>query len=103
MYKGHKSIEAYKKYQKEYHAKNRERITERKRAYYAEHKEEHRKVCNEYDARNREAVNAKHKERYYTPKYRFYALKASAKQRGLIVEITFDDYLKITSNLCEYC
>lgn len=99
----YKNKEDEKKYQREYQKKHQERISKRRKVYYSEHKEEHRKVCNEHYARNREAILVKMKARYKTPNYRFHALKASAKSRGLIVEITLDDYVKITSNPCEYC
>jgi len=88
---------------KQWYLNNRERLNKMKSEYYRSHKEEHKRASKEYYWRHKEKISEKHKTRYHLPKYRFFHLKASAKQRGLMVQITLDDYTEITKNPCRYC
>lgn len=98
-----KDTEQGKKYYREYYKKNKGRIEKRKKEYREENIDLYRKIGRDYYWRHKDKIRERMKKRYPTPKYRFFALKASAKHRGLLVEITFDDFIKITKGLCEYC
>jgi len=83
--------------------KNKEKLNKQNKEYYLTHKEQARMTGRDYYWRHRERLLKEKKKIYRIPKYRFYALKSSAKCRGLIVEINIDDFIKITSDSCEYC
>ena len=101
LYNGYKTKEDYLKYQKEYH--KRDYVKERKKQYQLKNREQTRKTAKNYYWRHREKRRELLNQRNHEPKYRFFTLRANAKRRGLIVEITFDDFIKITKGLCEYC
>ena len=68
------------KYQKQYHINNKKRENERSKQYRIDNPE--------YDK---------------SYKHRFTSYKCGAKTKGLILEITFDEFVKIVNKPCHYC
>jgi len=105
-------------YQKQYHDKNKDKVKLKKSNYYIANKKMIDDKCEKYKQQNIEKVkiknslyNHKHKERLavYRKKYdvtpigKFNKGKKSAISRNLSWDISFEKYVKIIMNPCEYC
>ena len=99
----YKNKEDEVKYRKKYYRKNREKKRRFSSFWYASHPKEAKEASRRYYLKNKTAILRRQKVKDATPKYRFYRLRSSSAQRGLLVGITFDEFQKIINSACSYC
>ena len=68
--------------------------------YNKQYKIDHRKQINEYQEKY---MKQYYKDQEHILKHRLTSYKHTAKQRGLVWGITFDEFMKIISMPCYYC
>ena len=83
-----KDKEDRKKWQEAYYKEHREELNEHRKQYYKDNKEKARQ-CNKNYRR--------------TPRGRFIVYKKNAKVRGLIFEMTRNEFVNLVNMPCYYC
>lgn len=72
-------------------------------AYYRTHTLACKGYNKVYAASHQAAINASDREYGRTPKRRFYLAGWVAKKRGLLWQITYDEWFSVQKNPCDYC
>jgi len=100
----------YKKTHKKYKdltVEEKIKVSLAKKRYRELHREEIARKLREYRKsyypKNKEAILAKGDDYRHTPQYWFSYLKSNSKRRGLIVNISFEEFLSKRNQLCHYC
>jgi 5-methylcytosine-specific restriction endonuclease McrA len=95
-------------YQREYRARNRERLFDWRRGYYQEHRDRYLRQFAEYGSVNADHLNAHRRQRYKSQPKTF-KIKARAnrrRQRKAVGKYTYEDLLELyelQDGRCGYC
>lgn len=93
-----------REYDASYRAKNKDKIREQKAQYRAANRERINASRRQHYLDNRERILKEAYVRNRTPAHRFRILKRTARDRGLPVEINYEEYCQlIVKGVCHYC
>lgn len=92
-----------KEYLKKYNLTNKEKLSARRRRHYVENKDKILIQTKEWHEKNKDKT-VLYKEKYYgSLKGKFRIYKTTAKQRGLIFNISFELFSTFWQKDCSYC
>jgi len=113
---------ASREYKKDWYNQNKIRLNQKSQIYYSnnkekldllnknwakKHPEETKKIKEKYRNENREILRKASRERMIeyrkTINAKYSQYKLGAKRRGLIFELTLNEFIELTKNSCFYC
>lgn len=92
-----------KKYNKEYRIKHRDKLLKVSKEYYHKNKSALREYNKKYMEVNKEQVYEVGKIYRRTTKGRFNQSVNNAKSRGILWELTLEEFSQLIKNNCDYC
>jgi hypothetical protein len=91
--------EEKKQYRKQYYEQHKEEVKQKNKQYYEQHKEEAKQKNKQYKERHKEEIEQICK----TTRSRYMTLQSSAKRRNIEINLSFEDFVSISSQPCVYC